>query len=112
MIEVTVRVCTAPGWTGAPGWSPGTARELRYRTGTPVPSGMGSPCAVRGCGSARRTLAPPRPAIHLQDGKGDPSHLLFMVYVHELTTCALTAVDRQGSYFSVHAVLLCLLDLS
>ena len=57
---------------------------------------MGSPCAVRGCGSARRTLAPPRPAIHLQDGKGDPSHLLFMVYVHELTTCALTAGAAPG----------------
>ena len=86
----------------------GTARELRYRPGW---------AAHLRCGGVRLSarlsiLTPPRPAIHLQDGKGDPTHLPFMVYVHELTTCALTAVDRQGSYFFVHAILLCLLDLS
>ena len=73
----------------------GTARELRYRPGWAAHVR----CGVRLCPA--HLSSAPRPAIHLQDGKGDPSHLLFMVYVHELTTCALTAVGTGKALVSL-----------
>ena len=98
-------ICTCVHCSGMDGRS---GMEPRYRTGTPVPHGNSG--TVRDgqpmCGAGVR-LCPahlssaPRPAIHLQDGKGDPSHLLFMVYVHELTTCALTAVGTGKALVSL-----------
>ena len=72
------------------------------RDGAPVPhgnsgtvwSGMGSPCAVRGCNSARlSTCKTVRVNPHIYSS--------WSMYVHELSTCALTAVDRHKALVSL-----------